>query len=177
MCVFLVTLVTSPIYGHSIWLQILLHYWLHIFKLVTSGCLPNRFWLLWAKTALQSRAFAPNQREEKKPFLVSLRGDSPLGVALAPQKVTKGLTLSQIQASREKSKLKGKVVKITIYISGECQKGSLKGSKRLAPSFLLLAGFKFSIFGFIGFSIAVIKPINKSRKLVVFCFFIIVFIF
>lgn len=58
---------------------------------------------------------------KKKPLGFSLRGDSPLGVALAPQKLFKGLTLSQIQASREKSKLKGKVVKITIYISGECQ--------------------------------------------------------
>ena len=122
MC-FLVTLVTSPIYGHSIWLQILLHYWLHIFKLVTSGCLPLiGFGYCGQKLpfALQ-KAFAQIKGKKKKALRVLSQGRLSRRVALAPQKVTKGLTLSQIQASREKSKLKGKVVKITIYISGECQ--------------------------------------------------------
>ena len=90
--------------------------------------------LSWAKTAFCSaKGFCPNQREEKKALRVLSQGRLSRRVALAPQKVTKGLSLSQIQASREKSKLKGKVVKITIYISGKIVNKAVSKGAGLLP--------------------------------------------
>lgn len=109
------------------WAFCFLHRFLHIYFVSYIYILfltfyPNRYFLSWAKTAFcRAKGFCPNQREEKKALLGFSQGKLSRRVALAPQKVTKGLALSQIQASRIKSKLKGKVVKITIYISGECQ--------------------------------------------------------
>lgn len=109
---------------------------LHLY--IVSYIFPNRYFLSWAKTGFcPAKPFCPNQREKKSPWVLS-QGRLPRRVALAPQKLSKGLAFSQIQLQWEISKFQGKVARITIYISWGMsirQSQSREQSRGLLPHF------------------------------------------
>lgn len=106
--------------------------WLHLIWL-----LPNRFWLLWAKNCPAEQGFCPNQREEKKSPSGFLSGEIlPKGRSRSPEALLKG-KLSHKYNYKRISKFQGKVVKITIYISGD-NKAVSRGASLLPLIFACL---------------------------------------